>query len=158
MSRPFRFRAAAALDLRLSEEERALQHLARTRLDLDQAERRAAHAVEAAAEAAADLARDQADGSERWRLDWHQSWIARQRREAAAAEQAAAVSAASVAHATDSANAARQRRRALERLRDRALRRHRVDAARHDSREMNLLANLRFLAGGAANEGMPHDD
>ena len=84
--------------------------------------------------------------------------MVRQQQQAAATRTAAAVSAAAVAHATASANAARQRRRALERLRDRAHKRYQADTARHESKEMNLLANARYLADQAAKEGLNRDD
>lgn len=155
---PFRFRAAAALDLRLSEEERARTHLARVRLDLHAAETRAVAARDAAAAAATELACARAEGTEAWRLGWHQSWIVRQRREADALQRAAAVSATAVAHATASVHAAQQRRRALERLRDRALDHYRQDVARHEIREMNALANARFLRNEDARKGQDHDD
>jgi flagellar export protein FliJ len=146
------------LQLRTAEEDRAQQQLARTRLDLEQANQRATDAVSAAVAAATDLQRSHAEGSEAWRLAWHRSWIARQRHDVTATQQAAVLSAASVSRATAAVHAARQKRRALERLRDRALQRHQTDVTRHESKEMNLLANLRFLAGEAANAGTHRDD
>lgn len=151
--RPFRFRAAVALELRAADEERARQRLAHARMDLQQAEQRVQGAAEAARAARADLASAHAEGSEAWRLGWHRSWMVRQEQQAAATRSAAAVSAAAVAHATASVHAARQRRRALERLRDRAHKRYQADAARYESKEMNLLANARYLAVQATKEG-----
>jgi len=156
--RPFRFRPAAALELRAAEEDRANQQLARSRGELEAADRRAADAVDAALSASAELQRHHEAGSEAWRLAWHRSWISRQRHEVTLTRDAAVRSAAAVAHATAAMHAARQRRRALERLRDRAWQRHKTEMTRNENKDMNLLANLRYLADAAANEGTRHDD
>lgn len=156
--RPFRFRPAAALELRAAEEDRASRQLAHTRADLQAADQRATDAVDAALAASEELQRHHAEGSEAWRLAWHRSWIARQRHEVTMTRDAAVRSAAAVTHATAAVHAARQRRRALERLRDRAWQRHKTEVTRHEDKDMNLLANLRFLADAAAKEGTRHDD
>ncbi|MEZ5284218.1 MAG: hypothetical protein R2712_05285 [Vicinamibacterales bacterium] len=52
--------------------------------------------------------------------------------------------------ATAEVQLAYQRRRALERLRDRAWRRYQLEAGRQELREMNELATLRFLTQPAA--------
>lgn len=54
--------------------------------------------------------------------------------------------------------AARQQCRSLERAHDRAWRRHQVEESRHEGREMNLAANLRYLARAADPGGNDGDD
>ncbi|MCC7124561.1 MAG: hypothetical protein IT178_06920, partial [Acidobacteria bacterium] len=82
-----------------------------------------------------------------WRLEWHRNWIVRQRRDADACARATAISAVSVAHATTTLNMARQQRRAIERLKERAKRRYDLAARRHENTEMDALAGIRFTTG-----------
>lgn len=155
--RAFRFRAAAALDLRRKEEESARLRLAQAQSALDHTQQRLA-AADSSARAAADrLNEAQAAGTEAWRLSWHQSWIRKQRLDADACRKTAAVSASVVERAAASVSVAHQKRRAIERLRERAWRRHQLDAGRVESRDMNQLANLRYLAL-AADDGGRRDD
>jgi flagellar export protein FliJ len=145
-TRPFRFRAAAALDLRIKEEDHAKQQLARAQSAHEATALRAVQARHRADAAADEFVMAQRTGTDAARLAWHQSWIVRLRLEADAARGAAATSAASLERATASVNVARQRRRTLERLRDRAKHRYDEDARRHDTRDMNELASVRFAA------------
>ncbi len=155
--RPFRFRAGAALLLRRKQEDAA-------RLDLARAER-AREAALARAEAAAASARQAAEtetearrhGVEAWRIEWHRTWITKKQLEADAGRQAAAVSAEAADRAAAEVRLAYQRRRALERLRDRAWRRHQLEAAREEGKAMNELAGLRYLAQ-ADTRGETHDE
>jgi flagellar export protein FliJ len=156
--RAFRFRAAAALDLRRKEEESARLRFAKAQADLHHAQQRVADADHAAMEAAAHLATAHAAGTEAWRLSWHQSWIRKQRLEADACRRTVAVSATIAERAAASVSIAHQKRRVLERLRERALERHRQAADRHATNEMNELANLRFLAQAAGAGGTDSDD
>jgi flagellar export protein FliJ len=156
--RAFRFRAAAALDLRRKEEESARLRFAKAQTDLQHAQQRVADADHAAVEAAAHLAAAQTAGTEAWRLAWHQSWIRKQRLEADACRRTVAVSATIVDRAAASVSIAHQKRRVLERLRERALERHRQAADRHAGNEMNQLANLRYLAQAAGGGGTDSDD
>lgn len=144
--RPFRFRAAAALLMRRTQEDAARQRLAAAETARRRAElqaRAAAETADRAAAASVDACRDGADGGH---LRWHQSWIARKRLEADAGRQAAAASAEAAGRATAEVQIAYQRRRALERLRDRAWHRHQREAGRLELREMNELATLRHHA------------
>jgi hypothetical protein len=85
-------------------------------------------------------------GSEAWRVRWHRDWIERQRLEVEQRARERDERAAQAATAAVAVREALKRRRVLERLRDRALRRHRKAA--HDShvKEMNELATLRYVA------------
>jgi flagellar export protein FliJ len=156
--RPFRFRAAAALELRRKEEEAARLRLARAQTDLQHARQRVADAEDATRRAGEELTTTQSGGTEAWRISWHQSWIRRQRLEAEACRRTVAVSATLVERATASVSIAHQKRRVLERLRERAVERHRQVADRHATNEMNQLANLRFLAQAAGAGGTDSDD
>jgi flagellar biosynthesis chaperone FliJ len=156
--RPFRFRAAAALDLRRKEEEAARLRLARAQSDLQNAVARAAAAVGTATDALAGLAAAHASGTEAWRLVWHECWLRRQRLEADACRRTVAVSATIADHAAASVSIAHQKRRVLERLRERAWHRHQQAADRQATNEMNLLANLRYLAQAGSSGGSDSDD
>jgi flagellar biosynthesis chaperone FliJ len=144
--RPFRFRAAAALVMRRKLEDAARLQLAAADNARRSAEERAREAAGAVAEARAAAADASTAGAESWRLGWHQSWIARTRIEAEARRRAAAVSAEAATRATAAVQVAHQRRRALERLRDRAWHRYRLEAGRHELQAMNELATLRHHA------------
>jgi flagellar export protein FliJ len=155
--RPFRFRLAAGLLVRRKEEDAVRQRLAETRIAHDRIEQQTRAAARGASEAASAAQAARREGATGWQIQWHQSWIARKRLEADAGRRAAAVSAASVDRATAAVRVAHQRRRALERLRDRAWRRYQVEARRTDSRTMNELATLRYLAL-ATSSGETDDD
>ncbi len=156
--RAFRFRAAAALELRRKEEESARLRLARAQTDLQHAEQRVLDADRAAVQAAEHLTTAQSGGTEAWRIGWHQSWIRRQRLEAEACRRTVAVSATIAERTAASVSIAHQKRRVLERLRERAWQRHRQAADRHATNEMNQLANLRYLARAAGGGGTDSDD
>lgn len=143
---PFRFRAAAVLDLRLAEEDRAKRELAKVRDAHEATLLRADRARQATDDASDEFTAAQRLGTNAAGLSWHQSWIARLRLEADAARSAAATSAANLERATASVTVARQRRRTMERLRDRARQRYDENARRHDTREMNELASVQFAA------------
>ena len=155
--RPFRFRAEIVLDLRRREEEAARTALARQRAVCDGAHATLAAARDAVAEAGRALDGAAAAGTTHGTLEWHRSWIARLRmgvhvamRVAAEADQAAGRAAAAL-------NQAMQKRRVLERLRDRAWRKYTVARDRAHIQEMDQLASLRF-AGQALDAGGTRDD
>jgi len=142
--KPFRFRAQAALDLRRRAEDDARIALARAEEDARLANARAREAAETARIAGDTCAGAQRAGITGAELGWHQSWITRQRREVVARNRDAAISAAAVDRAVASVRAAHQQRRTLERLRDRLATRHRDDLRRHEQRDLDQLAGLRF--------------
>lgn len=144
--RPFRFRAAAALVMRRKQEDAARQQLAAAETARQCAEDHARSMDRAAEAARTATVEARRDGVEGWRLGWHQSWMTRTRIEAAASRRAAAVSAEAAGRATAAVQLAYQRRRALERLRDKAWQRHHVEVGRQELRDMNELATLRHLA------------
>jgi flagellar export protein FliJ len=144
--RPFRFRADAVLGLRQKQEEKARRLLGLAQESHAQAEARQDAAIEQERHAIAQAEAAQLHGLEAWRLDWHRNWIAKQRREADACRRATAISAASVAHASTALNQARQQRRVIERLRERARRRYDLEATREENKTMDDLAGIRFAA------------
>lgn len=155
---PFQFRAEAALDLRRKQEDQARRALADAQTEHEAAQARAVAADILARRAADEFMTSQQRGTEAWRLSWHQSWITKLRLEADACQRATAISAATVERATASVIVAHQRRRTLERLRDRARRRYDIEATRQHTREMNALAGLRFVARSANHGGTNGDD
>ena len=156
--RPFQFRAQVVLDLRRREEDDARRVLADAQTAHEATLARAVAADVSARTAAVEFVAAQRRGTEAWRLDWHQSWIAKLRLEADACQRATAISAATVERATASVIEAFQKRRTLERLRDRARRRYDAEAGRQHHREMNALASLRFAARAAERGGRSSDD
>jgi flagellar export protein FliJ len=149
--KPFRFRAAAALDLRQKQEDEARLVHAAAVIAAQAADLRVATARADLARAEETSAATGRDGAEAWLMAWHRSWIERLRLEVVARQAQAAVSAAAVESAAASMQKAHQRRRTLERLRDRSAQRYDTELQRAELKEMNLLAGLRFVR--AADEG-----
>lgn len=142
----FRFRAAAALDIRRAEEDTARLASAKAETELDHARQRTAAARAEVRQDGDRLVQVQLAGAESWRVQWHRTWIDRQRREVTARAREAETRAAEAKQAQLAAQEAVKRRRVLERLRDRAWRKHeRAEKAQH-VKDMNELATLRFVA------------
>ena len=142
----FRFRAAAALDIRRKQEDAARLESAQAELALDTARQRADEARAAVISGGERLVNAQAAGLESWRVQWHRAWIDQQRRQAAARADEAVAKAREAEAAQKAVQEAFKRRRVLERLRDRAARKHRRASDQQHVREMNDLATLRFVA------------
>jgi hypothetical protein len=98
----------------------------------------------------------QQGGAEQWRVQWHRAWIDRERIEADSLAEEQEERAAEALRATKAAQEAFKRRRVLERLRDRAWKKHQRHQQQQHVREMNDLATLRFVAQIA--EGGTHAD
>jgi len=140
----FRFRAAPLLEWRQKADERA-------RLLLSRAE--AAARAEAARAAEADARLEGARSSYREALattvdasdlDAHRHWIARHEREAERARQSSESARRALDEAAQAAALARRQLRVVERLRDRALRRH-LDAERRlELKEIDHLATVQY--------------
>lgn len=155
--RRFHFRAHTVLTLRQREEEAARTALTRARALVERAHARVAGARNAVSDAAGAFDAAAEAGSPNSLLEWHRSWIARLRADvqqallaAAAADQASGAAAVLLSRAM-------QKRRVLERLRDRAWRRYLVARDRAEAVEMDHLATVRF-AYQALNAGDNDDD
>jgi flagellar export protein FliJ len=158
---PFRFRAGIVLDLRRREEEAARTALARQRAICDRAHAAVAAAREAVAEAGRALEAVAAAGSPHGTLEWHRSWIGTLRTAVRAALQAATEADQASGRAAAALNQAMQKRRVLERLRERAWKKYCVARDRAHIQEMDQLASLRFagqaLETGGTRDDEPHD-
>lgn len=142
----FKFRAAAALDLRRKQEDAA-------RLEVAKAEMAAIAAGERSREARARVGDEGhrltdvvAGGAEAWRVQWHRAWLEKQRHEADDRAKELAARTAEASKAAQVAREAMKKRRVLERLRDRALHRHQQAEHAQHVKDMNELATLRFVA------------
>src|SRR5690349_15150998 len=144
--RPFRFRAAAALDFTRKQEDDARTALTRAEIAHTEAEARLRTIGDSARQAEEALVGAQRAGASGWLIGWHRSWIARQHADADAQRQHVAACTDAVARATAVVRDAHRRRRTLERFRDRAWRRYQTEATRHDARQMDALAGSRHHA------------
>ena len=158
----FRFRAQAALDLRLKQEEQALRVLANAQNAAERARERTDAAATNVSAADQQFQNATQQGASGWQIGWHRSWIAKQRLEVDARKREAAISAVAVDRAAASVRDTHRTRRTLERLRDRSRRTYDTEVVRHDTREMNMLAGLRYGAqardeGGSKSEHRSHD-
>jgi flagellar export protein FliJ len=154
--RPFRFRAAAALALRRKEEDLAAAALMRVEAQFHEAQEASAAMERSRAQAqAAGLAQSRL-GLDIAALSWHRNWITRLQ---AAVEDLRATERthqAAVEQAEAAWRQARRRRVALDRLRDRALARHRAEALREEQKALDELARLKFtMADSAGDEEQP---
>jgi flagellar export protein FliJ len=139
----FRFRAAAALDVRLTEERAALEARTRAEALFTEANDAVVRARDARAQAERDVVALAERGSDLDTLLWHRNWIVRlaatvdrldRDREARDGDR----------HAADLAwRDARRRRLALERLRERAWQRFQAGERRQETRVMDELARIR---------------
>lgn len=147
--RPFRFRAASALDLRKKQEDQARLALGRAQNAAALAEAQLETAQTHAASASARLVALQEEGAQAWLISWHRSWIAQQARVVETRRRELAHATAVVTTAGETVREAHKQRRVLERLRDRLAARHARALERYELNQMNELAGLRYLAAAA---------
>lgn len=142
----FRFRAAAALDLRRKQEDAARIEVAKAEVAVMAASERSRDARTRVSDEGDRLVHLQQDGTEAWRMQWHRAWIEKQRKDAEIRAAELKVRTQEATQAAQVAREAMKKRRVLERLRDRAW--HRFEKVQHDQhvKEMNELATLRFVA------------
>lgn len=94
-------------------------------------------------------------GSDISTLLWHQNWIARLAGEVDAAKVDVEARAAEVLVAEEAWREARKKRLALERLRERAARKHQHELQRQELKVIDELARLRFIfADPESNDGL----
>ncbi len=147
--KPFRFRAQPALDLRHKEEDAAEAALARAEARFSASK----HAVDEAIarEAAAAAAQDAAvrAGTPSHTLLWHRNWITALTTAVETYRREMNRQEAAVAEARRAWYEARRRRLMLERLRDRAIARHRAAEQRVELQQIDELARMRFMLATA---------
>ena len=147
----FRFRAAAALDMRIRAEEVATRALGEARAALDRSERALQDSL---ATLEATLARGTAAVSDPGLSIWYRNWITRQRHEierrgARVLERQAAVDAAVARlHATH------RDVRVLERLRGRLHEAWMLAERRREQKELDWLGSVRHALRAASQENI----
>jgi flagellar export protein FliJ len=159
--KPFRFRAETVLELRRREEDTARTALTQARAAVERARGRVALARSAVADAGRAFEDAMDAGSAASLLAWHRTWIVRLRTEVLDAMRIAAVADQAAGAAAAALGRAMQRRRALERLRERAWRRYCLARDRAEALEMDQLAAVRFAhqalaAGGSRDDYAYH--
>ena len=142
----FRFRAAAALELRHRQETAAATVLSRAEGALHAAESRLTESQQQRR-----LAQDHAATAERQGTDgqtvlWHRNWIVRLSDAVEQSRRELDASVATVREAEQNWREARKRRLALERMRERAWRRYQQAEQRQEMKVIDELARLRFIA------------
>ena len=150
--RPFKFRAAAALDIRRKAEDAAALELARKDASFRQVEASLQSAERARETALADQHAQSQRGIDIATLFWHRNWIVRL--QATVVDLRADVNTAqqAVLVARQAWQLAKRRRLSLERLRDRAQARHRADEQREELKVIDELARVRFTTPDAGME------
>jgi flagellar export protein FliJ len=143
--RAFRFRAAAALELRQQQERTAAAAYGRADAALREAQAAETQARRAQADAAQAVMTLQCRGTDIAELTWHRNWIVRcgeiverQVHEVAARARVAATAEAAW-------HEARRKLRALERMRERAWRRYQEAQTRLELKQIDELARVRHV-------------
>ena len=150
--RPFRFRAGAALDLRRREEDAAAAALARAESHFSEANRACVEMEQSRDQAVRDQAAQATRGIDVATLMWHRNWIVRLDAMVADLRASRRTAEDAVTAARQAWHFARRRRLALERMRDRALTRHREAERLQEAKELDELARIRFT-GERADHG-----
>jgi flagellar FliJ protein len=141
----FRFRAAAALDLRRRQETDAGTALARAEAEFRASEQQAALAEAARRTAQVQLMSIEKHGSDVSTLIWHRNWIVRLSNDLTERRRQVQLLAEAVRQAEQRWRQARQRRLALERMHERALRRFKQEQLRQELKVIDELARLRYV-------------
>ena len=140
----FIFRPQPALDLRRREEDAAQLAVAEARVISDRAAQAFADAQLAFDAGAARAAALDAAGGSITDVIWHRNWIRSLRRELVRTEANAEDRRVQLEAAEQALLVARERVKALERLKERAVTAHQERQRREEQRAMNDLATLRF--------------
>jgi flagellar export protein FliJ len=146
---PFRFRAAAALDLRLTLEERAKRTLGDARAALERAE---CALSETRAALEATLAEGAAAVHDPGLSLWYRNWIIRQRQELARRRAMVADRRAAADAAAARLQAAHRDVRVLERLRDRLQSEWALGERRKEQKELDWLGSVRHALSPDSHE------
>ncbi|ODS53941.1 MAG: hypothetical protein ABS36_12110 [Acidobacteria bacterium SCN 69-37] len=148
----FRFRAAAALELRRTQEHEAGLARARAEAAVREAERVAAVADGVRRTAQQRLQILERHGSDVATFMWHRNWIVRLTNDLAAKRHEVVMLAEAVRQAEQRWRQARQRRLALERMQERAFRRFRAEQLRQELKVIDELARLRYVMADASGD------
>ena len=140
----FRFRAAPLLALRQRQFDATQERLARANEDVAVAERLLGAAERAADEANTGYREALDRGSDNASLERHRNWIGQQRSHVDTRRRTQAECCGVAATASDAVIAAHRQVRVLERLRERASRRHETEVRRREMKEIDLLATLQY--------------
>jgi flagellar protein FliJ len=140
----FIFRPQPALDLRRREEETAQLAVSAARVVSERAAQFFADAQAAFEAGSARAAALDAAGGSITDVIWHRNWIRALRRELVRTEANAEDRRVQLEAAEQVLVAARERVKALERLKERAVAAHQERERREEQRAMNELATLRF--------------
>lgn len=150
----FRFRAAAALEVRRRQEDDSLAICLRKDAEKHVADQRCVEVADKRKAASSELIEAQNRSDDFATLTWHRNWITG----LSAAADAAAADAAKAAEACNAARQvwqeARKKRLVLERLRERAWKRFLKDEARREQQALDELARVRFTTRAAAEESV----
>jgi len=153
--RKFRFRAAAALSLRRKEEQTALTALSRAEAEFQRVRDRRDEVEASRLDAMKAQLEHERAGTDGAGIVWHRTWISQLVATALRLGQELEARARVVASAKAAWYEARRKRRALERMRERAWQRFRQEEDRQERLVIDELARLRFLLpefGGATSE------
>ena len=140
----FVFRPQPALDLRRREEEAAQLVVSEARAVSERAAKLFADAQAAFDAGSARAAALDATGGSITDVIWHRNWIRGLRRELVRTEANAEDRRVQLEAAEQALVAARERVKALERLKERAIAAHQDRERREEQQAMNELATLRF--------------
>jgi flagellar export protein FliJ len=141
----FRFRAAAALELRRREERAASGVLSRAEARFHELQAETDRLAARRAEAHAGHDACLRGGTDSGRLLWHRTWIDQLTASAGRLARQVDKQTGVVAEGRRAWFEARRKRRALERLQERALRRFREAEALDERKAIDELARLRFV-------------
>jgi flagellar export protein FliJ len=148
----FRFRGAVALEIAERQEQAAEGALARAEADLSSARVRWETTRVRLRDAGATLMSTARSGASSHVLAWHRNWMTGLAVAADARGKETEQLAVAVRRARLAWQIARRRRLTLERLRERALRRHRVGEQRREVKELDELARARYVAPVSSGE------
>lgn len=145
----FRFRAAAALELRKQQETAASTALARAEALFREAEARVQQAARDRQAAQETQRSAERRGTDAGTIEWHRNWIVRLTTAVDALARDVEARALAVTQAEQQWREARRRRLTLERMRERAWRRYQQEQQRQELKVIDELARLRFVMADA---------
>jgi flagellar export protein FliJ len=141
---PFRFRAAAVLDLRRRQHELAQTQLAHAQRERDAAVQRVLDAEVATLDAEREYRASLVAGGEAGSFERHRTWIVRRQAETDDRRRQLETRLLAVHHATAAVRHTFTQVRVLERLRDRAWRKYQDEVRRREAIEMDHLAVIQY--------------